>query len=130
MKDKLDFWKILNDLNKHILYKKEDVLRSGLSDYMLLHFLKSNPILLNVGNYLNKHKKIPLYDKYLFVFLTFKRFNISGIKWIKVEKQIKEEDIDIIIRYYGVTHREALYYLEKLSKQKIEEIKSLYNYNL
>lgn len=124
---KLNPFDVLFAMNKGQLFTKEEVKDSGLSSFILIHFIKAHPILINVALYLNKNYRMDIYDMYLFVFLTFKRFNIKNVRWIKSEKMNKPEDIDVVMRYYSVGYKIANQYLDALPKKKIKEIKEYYD---
>lgn len=118
---------VLFDMNRGRIYSKEDVIKSGLSSYLLLHFIKTHPILLNVASYLNQNWRMPIYDMYLFVFLTFKRYKITDVRWVKSDKLQKPEDISLIQKYYNVSYKVASRYLDALSKEELEFIKDYYS---
>jgi hypothetical protein len=127
MAAKLTPFNILFDMNKHKIYTKEQVQESGLNSYLLLQFIRSHPLLINIASYINQNWKMPIYDQYLFVLLTFKRFNIKGVSWVKSNKLSKPEDVEMLQRYYNVPYMTASRYLQELPKQKIKEIKEYYD---
>lgn len=118
---------VLFNLNKQVLHTKEEIEKSGLNSYLLIYFIRTHPILVNVASYLNSNYKMNIYDQYLFVFLTFKRFKINDVKWIKSEKQIRVEDVDMIMRYYMVSYKTAIRYFHALSDNQIKYIKEYYD---
>jgi len=127
MEKPLTPFNILFNMNKGIFHTKEEVISSGLNVFLLLQFIRATPILSGVAGYINKNWKMNIYDQYLFVFLTFKRFNIKNVTWIKSEKIQKPEDVEIVQRYYNVSYIIANRYLLSLTKEKIKEINDYYD---
>ena len=117
---------ILNGLNRKILYSAEEVQQAKLKNYLLLTFIRGNNILLPIANYLNENRKIDIYSQYLFVYFSFVRFNISNVKWIKSDKTPKQEDIEMIMKYYYVKYTVAQTYLERINKKELNHIKEYY----
>lgn len=141
-KDSSLVWKILDDLNTYKinkyngkkildtqeLYSEEDVKKSGLSIYLLLQFIKSEPRLINIAIYLNENYKMKLYDMYLFVFFTFMYAEIGGVSWVKGKGKPKSpEDTELIQKHYRVDYHTAFKYLDRLNKKDIFEIAKIYN---
>ena len=125
---KLSPFDVLNDLNKHILHSEIEVKDSGLNIYLLLMFIKNNNIGLHLANYLNENWKIDFYQMYLFVFFTFKKFNVSGVRWVKSEKGLKYDQAENIQRYYHCSYITALDYLRVLPDSEIEKINQMYKH--
>ena len=123
---KLSPFDILNDLNKKILHSEQEVIESGLNIYLLLMFIKNNNIGLHIANYLNENWKIPFYQMYLLTYMTFKKFNISGVRWIKSDKGIKFEQAENVQRYYMCSYLTALEYLRVLPDEELKRINDIY----
>ena len=123
---KISPFDILGDLNKGILHSEIEVKESGLNIYLLLMFIKNNNIGLHLANYLNENWKIEFYQMYLMTFFTFKKFNVSGVRWIKSEKGIKYEDAEVIQRYYLCSYLTALDYLRVLNDSELQKIKEIF----
>jgi len=133
-KTKLSPFTILGDLNcatyaggkPQKLYSEEQVKESGLNIYLLLTFIKNNNIGLQLAQYLNENWKIPFYQMYLITFFTFKRFKVSGVKWIKMDKGIKYDKCEVIQRYYHCNYLTSIEILRTLSAEELKRIESLY----
>ena len=123
---KLSPFDILNDLNRKVLHTEAEVKEAGLNIYLLLMFIKNHNIGIHIANYLNENWRIPFYDMYLFVFMTFKQFNVSGVRWIKSDKGIKVEYAEIVQRYYMCSYLTALEYLRVLPDTELKRIIDLY----
>ena len=117
---------ILFSLAKQKLYTEEEVKQSGLNIYLLLTYIRSSPVLLPVAQYLNENYKMKFYDMYLFVFFTFKRFNIQNVRWVKGDKLAKPQDVEMIQKYYYVKYKVAENYLTRMSKEDLDYIKEFY----
>ena len=127
---KLTPFNILFNLNKNILHSEEDVKASGLNYFLLVNFIRTCKPLLPLANYLNNNHKMPLYQQYLLVYFAFIETGVSNVKWVKSDKALKIEDIDIIRKYYYVNYRVAISYLEVLQKEDIDRIKEFYKRKL
>lgn len=141
-KDSNLVWNILSDLNtyqihrfngKRIndtqkLYSELEVKQSGLSSFLLLQFIKNEPMLLGVAEYLNENYKMKIYDMYLFVFFTFMYAEIGNVQWVKLTGKMKmPEDIEILQKHYTIDYHTACRYLDIMSNEDILEIKKIYD---
>ena len=115
--------------NTQRLYSEDDVKESGLSHYLLLHFIKNCPQLIDITCYLNEnYKHFKIYDMYLFVFFTFKRMELGAVEWVKsLGKYKAPEDIEAICKYYRVKPKIAEYYLDSMTKERLLYIKRIFD---
>lgn len=125
--NKIQPFTILGALNSPgKLYSEEDVKKSGLNIYLLLGFIKNSSIGLQLAQYLNENWKIPFYQMYLITFFTFKRFNVSGVRWVKMDKTIKYDKVEMIQRYYQCNYVTGIEFLRVTSDEELKRIEDYY----
>lgn len=112
------------------LYSDDEVKESGLDIYLLLQFIKNDPILINIACYLNEHHKMKIYDMYLFTFFSFKHAEIGGINWIKSLKSKHPADVKLLMRYYKIGYSDAMKYLDFIDVDNLNEIKKIIDPNV
>ncbi len=127
MKEKeLTPFTVLYDLSKGKLYNKEDIETSGLSIFLLLNFIKTSSVLIPIASYLNQNSKMNFYNMYLFVFFSFRLYNVRYCKWNKALKVPKQDDVENIMNYFKVKKTVAIEYLESMNKKQLDYIKLVY----
>lgn len=117
---------ILFDLNNGKLYSEEQVKEAGLNTFLLINFIRTTPSLLPLAEFINSNWKIPFYNQYLLVYFSFKNLKLTNVRWVKSDKAIKIEDVELIQKYYYVKYRVALDYLQVLNDKDIEHIRTFY----
>lgn len=114
----MDVWTILGDIPKKKLHLREDV-EAHLNIYMLIRYLNSHRVGINIAEYLNQNYQISLYDAYLFAFYALPK-QITEIRWVKGEKIKKDKDIELVQAYYVCSRDVAETYLNILDDKSLK----------
>ena len=114
-------------LTTNNILSEQEIKESGLSEYLLIQYLRGNIVTLFVAQYLNMNMKtMNIYDMYLFAHSTIPK-NIR-ISWIKMTKKPKEEQmINYISEHYVCNIDTAKQYYKLLSDKQLKTIERLYN---
>lgn len=122
---KLTPFNILFGIPKKKEFSREDVKKSGLSNYLLLNYLKSNNVGVCIGEYLNRNWRIPFYDQYLFALHLLPK-QVNYIDFVKQEKVIPNDDLELIRKHYCIDEESAREYYKMISDKQISYLKKLY----
>ena len=118
---------ILFGMTKGKLYSRKDV-EQNLSQYLLLQYITSNRVLVNIAEYLQQnYKNIGVYEMYLFI-LNILPKQISYIPWTKKEKPNVSDNVKLLQKHYFCSEEVAKKYEKLLSKEQFEKIERLYRY--
>jgi hypothetical protein len=113
---------ILKTIPTTNLMSEDEVIRSGLSQYLLIQYLKNHPSTLYIGYYLSQNMNMSVYDMYLFAFNIAPK-NIGYIKRIKSEKKQKmSEEISCICKHYVCSEAVAEKYSRLLTDNQKQRI--------
>lgn len=115
---------IMGDLGKRI-YTQEEV-EANLNIYLLIQYLKCSPITISFAEYLNSNYKLDIYQMYLLAYYALPKG--VRIRWIKTDKNAKDEDIILMQEHYVCGREVAMQYLELLPKEEFKRIEKMYQH--
>jgi hypothetical protein len=115
----------LTDLNydKQYLFREETA--PDFTPFMINRGMSQSVETIMYANELNKHwqlTKEQVHDFYFYLLSKKKRFN----KWAKQSGDDKE-NIDLVVKHYGVNRLRALEYLKLLTPEDLQTIKASYD---
>ena len=122
---KVDLFGWLTDLNTDKMYLFRDDTATDFNTFMINRGMSQNVETIMYANELNKHwqlSKEQAHDFYYYILTRKKRFG----KWAKQSGDNKEE-LDLIIKHYGVNRLRAMEYLKLLTPEDLQTIKAAYD---
>lgn len=121
---RVDLFAWLTDLNSDKQYLFDDNTAPDFATFMINRGMSQNVETIMYANELNKHSQLTkemAHDFYYYILSKKKRFG----KWAKQSGDNKEE-LDLIIKHYGVSRLRAMEYLKLLTPEDLKQIKENY----
>lgn len=115
----------LTDLNYDKKYLFREDTATDFASFMINRGMSQNVETIMYANELNKHcqlTKEQVHDFYFYILTRKKRF----AKWAKQSGDDKEE-LDLIIKHYGVNRLRAIEYLKLLTPEDLQTIKAAHD---
>lgn len=117
------FFQIITSIVDKKFFPTEDEIGT-LNSYITLQYLANDPQASMYANVINCYSDIPLSAQYRFLRHSLpKKF----IKFNKKEKIQDKETVELVSRYYNISEKLAINYLELLNTNDIDEIKDYFN---
>jgi len=128
-KMKMSLFDHLNNLtlNKVELNKNNDEETKSYTPYMISRFVSMCDMYIPIINEINKYGNVPAHIHHRF-FINLLPKRKQYFKYIKKSKELNEEELSYIAKYFEVGIREAKLYINLLSKDTITEIIKIYSY--
>jgi hypothetical protein len=121
MKDKVDLWSFINDINfdkKNII---NDENKKSYSSFMINKIFSMSRETIFYANEVNKYNLSPEIN-YMF----YRTALPKKKRFIKYLKQNNIKDLPNIMKYYNVSQKQAIEYMDILSNKQIKKISDKY----
>jgi len=113
--------------NKRYFASDEDI-NSSLNEFMLVNILSNHPATIFLAEYLNNHN-MPLPTAYRFIYHSIPKGAIRNILYPsnkKSQKNISEDEIEVICKHYKCNEVIAQKYFNILPKEELDKIVDMY----
>lgn len=98
-----------------------------INSFFLVRYISNDPASIYIANALNCNFKIPIESQYKFI-LNSTLDKVAFINYPKKERLLKDKDMKIITRHFGINESVAKDYIKILGPKKVEEILEKYKH--
>lgn len=121
-KDVKTFFDVVNNITTSYEVLPKESIIGATNPFMVNRALSNNPDTLFFADEANAFKAVDPYNHYLFYFHSIPKKKRYG-KWAKKEE--KNLKMEMVKKFYGVSEKRALEYLEILNEDQLNHLENL-----